>query len=329
MKNKARIADELRQLRRERNAIILAHVYQRPEIQDIADHVGDSLDLSKKAVHTDADVIVFCGVRFMAETAAILNPGKTVLLPDINAGCALANMAAEYQLREMKARYPDAIVVSYVNSSAAVKAESDICCTSANAVAVVNSLPDHPIIFVPDRNLGSYVAERTRRRVIRWNGYCYVHEHITTDHLMSLKKEHPNAEIIVHPECSTSVRRMADFIGSTGQMSSYAASSPQTEFIVGTEANFSYRLRRDNPDKDFHTVPSVCSGMNEITLEKTVSALERLQYRVQVPERIRQKAEAALIPMLMTRVQDDPELDPGIPQSGSQIIRPIPEKSHG
>jgi quinolinate synthase len=329
MKERARIAERIHQLKRERNAVILAHVYQRPEVQDIADHVGDSLELARKAMHTSADVIVFCGVRFMAETAAILNPEKTVLLPDPNAECALASMAAEYQLREMKAKHPHAIVVSYVNSSTAVKAESDICCTSANAVAVVNSLPENLILFVPDRNLGSYVAERTQRHIIRWDGYCYVHEQITTDELISLKKGHPNAEIIVHPECTAAVRQIADFIGSTSQMSRYVASSPQTEFIVGTESNFSYRLKRDNPDKDFYTVSSVCSGMNEITLEKTKSALERLQYRVQVPEGLRQKAEAALKPMLMIGVQDDPELEPGTAESGGRIRESIPEKSHG
>ena len=294
-----KLTEEIKQLKEEKNAVILAHVYQRGEVQDIADYVGDSLDLSKKAVDTMADLIVFCGVQFMAETAAILNPGKKILLPDKNAGCGLADMATVEQLREIKKQYPSSITVSYVNSSAAIKAESDICCTSANAISVVKSLPENSILFLPDRNLGSYVAEQTNKDIILWDGYCYVHENITTDQLKSLKEKYTHAEIIVHPECSDPVRHMANFTGGTAQMSRYAAQSNNREFIVGTEANFVYRLRKNNPKKRFYPVHSLCDGMNIITLEKVKLALEQTKYIIEVPERIRKKAKIALDKMLM------------------------------
>ncbi|PIS29687.1 MAG: quinolinate synthase [Candidatus Marinimicrobia bacterium CG08_land_8_20_14_0_20_45_22] len=289
-----KIEEEIEELKKRGNAVILAHVYQRGEVQDIADFVGDSLELSKKAVSTEADVIVFCGVRFMAETAAILNPSKTVLLPDRNAGCGLADMATAERLRELKQKYPAAAVVSYVNTSAAVKAESDICCTSANAIDIVNSLPHKQILFVPDRNLGSYVAEHTDKEVILWDGYCYVHENITTAQMEYLKVKYPEAEVIVHPECPTGVRHLANFIGSTSQMSRFVFQSQKKEFIVGTEDNFVYRLRKDNPDKIFHPVNTLCKGMNEITLEKVKFALERNEYEVRIAEEIRMKAKNAL-----------------------------------
>jgi len=295
------ITDQIRQLKENRNAVILAHVYQRGEVQDMADYVGDSLDLSKKAVSTKADVIVFCGVQFMAETTAILNPEKIVLLPDKNAGCGLADMATVDQLRILKKQYPHAAIVSYVNSSASIKAESDICCTSANAVNVVNSLPHDQILFIPDRNLGSYVAEQSKKNIILWSGYCYVHENITTDQLKSLKEKHPYAEIIVHPECPTPVRHAANFIGSTSQMSRYVGESKQKAFIVGTEANFAYRLKTDNPDKKFYPVNTLCEGMNKNTLEKLKLALERIEYSVHVQEEIRLKAKSALDKMLIVQ----------------------------
>jgi len=299
MRASQKLIEEIKQLKEDQNAVILAHVYQRGEVQDIADYVGDSLDLSKKAVSTKADVIVFCGVQFMAETAAILNPEKKVLLPDKNAGCGLADMATVEQLREIKKQYPYSITVSYVNSSAAIKAESDICCTSANAISVVKSLPENSILFVPDRNLGSYVAEQTKKDIILWDGYCYVHENITTDQLKFLKEKHTRAEIIVHPECSYPVRHVANFIGGTAQMSRYAVQSNKNEFIVGTETNFVYRLRKDNPKKRFYPVHSLCDGMNIITLEKVKLALEQMEYNIKVPERIRKKAKTALDKMLM------------------------------
>jgi quinolinate synthase len=298
MRASLKLIEEIKQLKEEKNAIILAHVYQRGEVQDIADYVGDSLDLSKKAVSTKADVIVFCGVQFMAETAAILNPEKKVLLPDKKAGCGLADMATVEQLKILKKQYPRATVVSYVNSSATVKTESDICCTSANAINVVNSLPANQILFVPDRNLGSYVAENTNKDVILWDGYCYVHENITPDQLYLLKDKHPATEIIVHPECNAPVRQLADFIGSTSQMSRYVEKSQQKEFIVGTEDNFAYRLKKDNPEKKFYPVNTLCEGMNEITLEKVKLALERMEYKVYISKDIRRKAKIALDKML-------------------------------
>jgi quinolinate synthase len=234
----------------------------------------------------------------MAETAYLLNPLKTVLLPDENAGCGLADMATVEQLKSKKKEYPEAAVVSYVNSSAAIKAESDICCTSANAIDVINSLHHDQILFPPDRNLGSYVSECTGKKNIQWEGFCYVHEYINLSQLRKLKKKNPEAKIIVHPECTTPVRHFADFIGSTSQMSRYVAQSDQNEFIVGTEDNFVYRLQVDNPEKIFYPVGTLCSGMNQITLEKIKFALEQIKYKIYLPEEIRSKAKHALDKML-------------------------------
>ncbi|MBN2610154.1 MAG: quinolinate synthase NadA [Bacteroidales bacterium] len=293
-----KLTESVELLKKRRNAIILAHVYQQGEVQEIADYVGDSLDLSRKAVTTRADVIVFCGVQFMAETAVILNPSKTVILPDKNAGCGLADFATGEQIIKFKKEHPGITVVSYVNSSAEVKAESDICCTSANAIHVVNSLTCDSVLFVPDKNLGSHVAEHSNKKILLWDGYCYVHENITVNTLESLQDQYPNAEIIVHPECPDEVRHMADFTGSTSQMSRYVKQSHQKEFIVGTEDNFIYRLKSDNPDKLFYPVHTFCEGMNTITLEKIKIALETMEHKVSVPENIRQKAEIALDKML-------------------------------
>jgi quinolinate synthase len=298
MSQNKKLTETINSLKKERNAIILAHVYQRGEVQEIADYFGDSLDLSRRAVNTKADIIVFCGVQFMAETAAILNPDKTILLPDKNAGCGLADMATADSIIALKNKDPELLVVSYVNSSAEVKAVSDICCTSANAVNVVNSLSGNTVLFVPDKNLGSYVAENSNKNILLWDGYCYVHEQISTDKLASLQNEHPNAEIIVHPECPTSVRRMAHFTGSTSQMSRYVKQSKNEEFIVGTEDNFTYRLKADNPDKIFYPVNTICDGMATITLEKVKLALERMENIVQVKKEIRERAKTALDKML-------------------------------
>lgn len=296
-KNKELIRS-INRLKKEKNAIILAHVYQRGDVQDIADYVGDSLELSRKAVNTKANVIVFCGVLFMAETAAILNPHKTVLLPDQFAGCGLADLATGEQVNRYKEQNPGVAVVSYVNSSADVKSVSDICCTSANAVDVVNSVTSPSVLFVPDKNLGSYVAEYTNKNVVLWNGYCYVHEYITPDKLKSLKMRYPSAEIIVHPECGDSVRHMSDFIGSTSQMSKYVKHSTTKEFIVGTEDNFIYRLKSDNPGKKFYLVNTLCEGMGKITLGKIKTTLESMEYKVEIAQDIRQKAKNALDGML-------------------------------
>ncbi len=298
MKRTYEIIKEIRKLKKEKNAVVLAHVYQPGEVQDIADYTGDSLGLSRKVVITKAEVIVFCGVKFMAETASILNPDKTVLLPDKNAGCGLADMATAERLKAKKKEYPDAAVVSYVNSSAAIKAESDICCTSANTVDVVDSLPQDQILFLPDKNLGSYVAEHTDKDVILWDGYCYVHENIKLKQLRKLKDMHPGAEVIVHPECTTPVRHLADFIGNTSQMSRHVTQSNQKEFIVGTEDNFVYRLLKDNSDKKFYPIGTLCIGMNQIRLEKVKLALERGEYKVHLPEEIRIRAKNALDKML-------------------------------
>jgi len=289
----------IEELRKERNAVILAHVYQIGDIQDIADFTGDSLELSKKAIDTDSDVIVFCGVRFMAETAAILNPDKIVLLPDMDAGCELADMAAVEILIKVMKQYPDAAVVSYVNSSAAIKAESDACCTSANAVEVVNNLDQNQILFVPDRNLGSHVAERTGKDIIRWDGYCYVHENIELNTIGKLKQLHPDAKLMVHPECTKSVRDIADYIGSTAQMLLYAAKSEHKKFIVGTEDGIIHTLQKENPDKEFYPVTTCCRGMKRIGLEKVAASLEEMGFKINVPKDIRAKAKRALERMLV------------------------------
>lgn len=289
---------ELEELKEKRNAVILAHLYQDGEVQDVADFLGDSFGLSKKAVETDADTIVFCGVKFMAETASILNPKKTVLLPDKYSGCGLADMATVKDLKKRKSKYPKAAVVSYVNSSAEIKAESDVCCTSANALKVVESLSQEQVLFLPDRNLASYVSERTDKDIIPWDGYCYVHENITVERIDHLKNEYPNAAVMVHPECVTPVRHFADFIGSTSQMLRYAKDSERKEFIVGTEDGLVYALEKENPDKRFYPVESLCDGMKMIDLEKVRYSLKRMKYRVLVPEGIRVRAKKALDRML-------------------------------
>jgi len=290
---------KIEELRKERNAVILAHVYQIGDIQDIADFTGDSLELSRKAVDTDSDVIVFCGVRFMAETAAILNPDKIILLPDLDAGCELADMATVEALRKMRKQYPDAAVVSYVNSSAAIKAESDACCTSANAVEMVNSLYQNQILFVPDRNLGSHVAERTGKDIIRWDGYCYVHENIELNTIGKLKELHPDAKLLVHPECTNYIRDLANYVGSTSQMLVYAAKSGYREFIVGTEDGLIHTLQKANPNKEFYPVITCCRGMKRIGLEKVVASLEEMRFKINIPKGTSAKAKHALERMLV------------------------------
>ncbi len=301
MKEKYEIIKQIKKLKKEKKAIILAHVYQIGDVQDIADYTGDSLGLSRKAASTDGDVIVFCGVKFMAETAHVLNPNKTVLLPDKNAGCGLADMVTVEELITWKKKYPNAAVVSYVNSSAAIKAESNICCTSANAINVVNSCPQDNILFLPDRNLGSYVAEHTDKNVVLWNGFCYVHEKIRPRQLRQLKKSHPTAEIIVHPECTPEVRKMANFIGSTSQMLQYVTQADQQEFIVGTEDNFIHQLQKKNPKKTFYPIESSCIGMSLINLEKIKLALEQSKYKIHLPKNIQSRAKKALDKMLMIK----------------------------
>lgn len=291
------IIEEIQQLKHQRNAVILAHNYQPAEIQDLADFTGDSLGLSIKAADTDADVIVFCGVKFMAETAAILSPKKNVLLPDQLAGCPLADMITAEQLRDLKQKHPDALVVCYVNSSADIKAESDYCCTSANAVEVVNSLPENKtIIFVPDQNLGRFVIERTAKDLILWPGYCHVHVVITEDDIKNAKAKHPDAIVMAHPECTEPVKALSDQLLSTGQMLRFAAESKAKQFIIATEIGIIHTLKKQNPKAEFipATDKAVCPNMKRITLEKVLWSLQDLQYEVTVPQNIRIKAKKAL-----------------------------------
>ncbi|MHC4394516.1 MAG: quinolinate synthase NadA [Planctomycetota bacterium] len=292
-----RLLEKIEKLKKQRNAVILAHNYQPGEIQDIADFTGDSLGLSIQAAKTDAAVIVFCGVLFMAETAAILSPEKTVLLPDTTAGCPMADMITAEQLRDLKSKHPDALVVCYVNSSADVKAESDYCCTSSNAVEVVNSLPkDRPIIFVPDRHLGRFVAERTGRDFIFWPGYCHVHVVITEDDIKNAKAKYPDAIVMAHPECTEPVEKLADQLLSTGQMLKFAKKNSAKQFIVATETGIIHPLKKQNPNAEFivATDRAICPNMKKITLDKIIAALEDMQYEITIPRQIRIKAEKAL-----------------------------------
>ena len=296
-----KIVQKIKDLKKKRKALILAHVYERGEVQDMADFTGDSLALSKMAVDTDAKVIVFCGVRFMAETAAILNPDKVVLIPRKDAGCPLADMAGVEDLLIKKKEYSGIAVVSYVNSSASVKAVSDICCTSSNAVEVVSSLKENKVLFLPDKNLGRFVASKTKKEVILWDGFCYVHHHnIKPKEIKRMKIKHPEAEIMVHPECQPQVIDLADFVGSTGQMSEYVAKNKSREFIVGTERGMLHALQKENPNKRFYS-PSplaVCQDMKLTKLENVVSALENMQFQIRISEEIAIKAKKALNAML-------------------------------
>ncbi len=299
MRNK--LVEKIVRLKQQHNAVILAHNYQPGEIQDIADFTGDSLGLSIKAAETDADVIVFCGVQFMAETAAILSPEKTVLLPDKSAGCPMADMITAEQLRKLKQEHPNAIVVCYVNSTAEVKAESDYCCTSANAAELVNSLPeDRPVIFVPDQHLGRFVAERTGRDLVLWPGYCITHVMITEDDINTAKAKYPDAIVMAHPECTEPVKELSDELLSTGQMLKFAAESTAKRFIIATETGIIHALKKQNPQAEFIAASerAVCPNMKKITIEKIVWALEDMQYKISVPKAIREKAKKALDEMV-------------------------------
>jgi quinolinate synthase len=292
-----KLLEKIERLKAERKAVILAHNYQPPEIQDLADFCGDSLGLSIKAAETDAQVIVFCGVKFMAETAAILSPGKTVLLPDKFAGCPLADMITAEQLSGLKQKYPDAVVVCYVNSSAEVKAQSDYCCTSSNAVEVVNSVPqDIRIIFVPDLHLGRFVIEKTGRDLVLWPGYCITHVMITEEDVKNAKAKYPDAIVLAHPECTESVKKLADQLLSTGQMLKFARKSSAKRFIVATETGMTYPLKKQNPEAEFIAASdrAICPNMKKITLEKVAWSLEDMQYKITVSQEVRIKAKKAL-----------------------------------
>lgn len=294
------LADRLAELKAEKKAVVLAHNYQIEEVQEQADFVGDSFELSRQAAATAAEVIVFCGVHFMAESAAILSPEKTVLLPEKQAGCPLADTITPEALQEKKRQYPEAAVVCYVNSSAAVKAQSDICCTSANAVQVVESLPQRQILFVPDQNLAHYVARYTDKEIIPWEGYCITHYRVTAPDVMRARAAHPNAVVVVHPECRPEVVELADHVASTSGILRFARTTPAREIVVGTEMGMLYRLQKENPDKKFFLLSPalVCRNMKMTTLEKTVRALETMTHSVQVSEDIRQAAARSLARML-------------------------------
>jgi quinolinate synthase len=298
--NNGDVVYEIDKLKKKRKAIILVHNYQRPEIQDIADFIGDSLELSRKASLTDAEVIVFCGVHFMAETASILCPDKTVLLPEINAGCPMANMITAQQLIQKKQEVPDAQVVCYINSSAEVKAESDICCTSANAVSVVKSLDKRKIIFIPDQYLGRYVAAKLKRELILWPGYCPTHVKISPEDILDKKQEYPGSVAVVHPECRPEVTAVADEVLSTGGMVRFARETKFNDIIIGTEREIVYRLKKENPRKNFiHASKyAICPNMKKIRLEHVLWALEGMKPEVKVPDDIRIRAKAAVDKML-------------------------------
>ncbi|MCM0084002.1 quinolinate synthase NadA [Geomonas sp. Red32] len=294
------IKSEIRQLLKERNAVLLAHNYMRDEVQEIADITGDSLGLSIEAAKTDADVIVFCGVHFMAESASILSPHKTVLLPRLDAGCPMADMVSVEELKVLKAKLPGVPVVTYVNSSAAVKAESDICCTSANAVKVVRSLSEGELIFAPDKNLGGFVSGFIDKKFHLWEGYCPTHERLKPEVVKELKKNNPDALFICHPECNPAVVALADHVCSTTGMYDYCKKSSAQRFIIGTEAGILYRLRIDNPDKEFILASPalICPNMKLTSLEDILDALQTMQPVVKVPEEIRVPAKRALDRML-------------------------------
>ncbi len=294
------IKQQIRQLLDEKNALLLAHNYQRDEIQEIADIGGDSLALAMAAAETDKDVIVFCGVHFMAESAAILAPEKTVLLPRLDAGCPMADMVDADGLREMKARHPGATVVTYVNSTAAVKAESDICCTSSNAVNVVNSLDAEEVLLVPDRNLARYIEARTNKVCHIWDGYCPTHERLDVEDIERARQDHPDALFMAHPECPPAILEIADHICSTSGMYEYANKSDAQKFIVGTEMGILYRLRKENPEKEFilPTSKLICPNMKLTSLEDVLHSLQTMSPQVTVAEEMREKAKLTLDRML-------------------------------
>jgi len=297
---KEELKTSVKEWKQKRGAIILAHNYQKGEIQDVADFIGDSLGLSQKAAQLKEEIIVFCGVHFMAETAAILAPEKTILIPDPQAGCPMAAMASAEELKAWKQRNPGVEVACYVNTTAEVKAECDICCTSSNAVRVVNSLAGNKVLFAPDKNLAAYVARNTEKEIIAWDGYCYVHNNILAKDLEEKKALHPQAEIWVHPECRPEVIDLADKVLSTGQMVAEAKRTGKKEVIIGTESGIIYRLKKENPTKNFYPVlnSAYCYDMKKITLLKVLKSLEEMKYKVEVSPDISFKARGAIEKMI-------------------------------
>ncbi len=293
--------DRIRELKEEKNAVILAHYYVDGAIQDVADFVGDSLELARRAKETEADIIVFCGVYFMAETAKVLNPERKVLIPYYKAGCLMADMAIAEEIKEFREKNPEYAVVTYVNSSADVKAVSDICCTSANAVKIVESLDSGKILFVPDRNLGSYVAEKVKGKEIKlWSGYCPIHQKLTLQEARKAREENPDATFIVHPECNPEVRKLADFIGSTSQMVRFVRETTAKKVIVGTERETIHQLKKLRPDVEFIPAYSqfICDQMKMITVERLLRSLEREQFEVNVDPVVVERARRAIERML-------------------------------
>ncbi|MBI5408977.1 MAG: quinolinate synthase [Nitrospirae bacterium] len=324
MTEKEILREKILELKERKRAIILAHNYQREEVQDIADYTGDSLELSRTAASIECEVIVFCGVNFMAESASILSPDKTVLLPEINAGCPMADMItvgsvrnlrtqfpgyqytggfrypSEFTLRDIKSLHPGVPVVTYVNTTADVKAESDVCCTSANGVKIVESLDSDKVICVPDRNLSAWIAKNTKKEIIAWDGFCHVHDRVTTDDVARAREEHPNALLLAHPECRIEILERADHVTSTSGMLRFARSSDAKEFIIGTETGILYKLRKDNLEKTFHPLRKdmICPNMKKTTLKSVLHAMETMTYKIKVPEDIRVPAGRALDRML-------------------------------
>ncbi len=294
------IVEKIKELKEEHQAIILAHNYQMGEVQDVADFVGDSLELSQKAAELDADVIVFCGVHFMAETAAILSPEKTILMPAIDAGCPMADMITAPEMVKWKNQYPGRRVICYVNTSAEVKAECDICCTSSNALKVVESVEGEEILFAPDKNLAAYVARFSKKKIIPWDGYCYVHHNIRAKDVREKKELLPDAEVWVHPECRPEVIDLADKVLSTGKMVKEARITTTPDILIGTEAGIIHRLKKENSGKNFHPVKelALCSNMKKINLRKVLKSLEEMKYRVKVPFDISRRARGAIEKMV-------------------------------
>ena len=291
---------EILRLKKEKGAVLLVHNYQRGEIQEMADFLGDSLDLSRKASQVSDPMIVFCGVKFMAETAKILSPEKKVLLPRQDANCPMAEMVDVGGLKKLKTQNPEAVVVTYVNSTAEVKAESDVCCTSANAIQVVKNIDAEEIIFTPDRNLASYVQRFTRKKIIPWDGFCYVHDQFTREEVLRARQVHPDALLMVHPECSPEVIDEADEVLSTSGMVRVARESSSKEFLVGTEEGMLYRLKKENPNKTFYSAGTakMCIGMKRTRLEDLYQAFIKERYAIEIPEEVMNRARTALEKML-------------------------------
>lgn len=294
------INDKLKRLKEDKNALIFAHSYQNPEIQDIADFVGDSFELTKYAQSSDAKIIVFCGVKFMAETASILCPDKKILLPNNSAGCPMADSLTKDKIYELKSRYPNIPIVCYINTTAEVKAESDICCTSSNAELIVNSIDSNDIIFIPDQNLADFVSRKTKKNIIKYPGFCPIHIIIKPDDIIQMKRRYPQAEVLVHPECLPEVIDIADKVLSTSGMCRYVSQSNKRIFIIGTEVGIIHRLKKENPSKEFYPANenAICPDMKKINIKDVINTLDLLEPEVKVPDNIREKAVLPILKML-------------------------------